>query len=244
MKIFGFKGGVHPADNKRQTENKPTERLAMPKMLYIPLLQHIGAVLEPTVAIGEKVLKGQKIADSQAFLVSPIHASTSGTIKKIENYDFPLMGRVKTIFLEPDGEDKWCDLATIENWKEATKEQLLAKIKECGIVGIGGASFPTHVKLNPPADAKTAFPAGWEFPFPKAPASFLKDRQNPPALPLPTVPDRPPAAQEQPASPVHFSTGKRPPKAAGGKAGSPVPSKFLRRFPGLQSAPSPIRRSR
>lgn len=154
MKIFGFKGGVHPADNKRQTENKPTERLAMPKMLYIPLLQHIGAVLEPTVAIGEKVLKGQKIADSQAFLVSPIHASTSGTIKKIENYDFPLMGRVKTIFLEPDGEDKWCDLTPIKNWKEATKEQLLAKIKECGIVGIGGASFPTHVKLNPPADAK------------------------------------------------------------------------------------------
>lgn len=155
MKVFGFKGGVHPADNKSQTENMKIERISMPKMLYIPVLQHIGTPLEPTVAIGEKVLKGQIIADSQAFLVSPIHASTSGTVKKIENYDFPLMGKVKTIFLEPDGEDKWAEgIEGIKDWEKADNTALLAKIKECGIVGIGGASFPTHIKLNPPADAK------------------------------------------------------------------------------------------
>lgn len=154
MKIFGFKGGVHPADNKSQTENLKTEKMAMPKMLYIPLLQHIGGILEPTVAIGEKVLKGQLIADSEGFLTSPIHAPTSGVIKKIEVYPFPLMGKMKTIFLEPDGEDTWTELSKIDNWEKASKEELIAKIRSCGIVGIGGASFPTHVKLNPPADVQ------------------------------------------------------------------------------------------
>lgn len=154
MKIFGFKGGVHPADNKSQTENMQTERISMPKMLYIPLIQHIGTPLEPVVAIGEKVLKGQKIGDSKAFLTSPIHSSTSGVVKKIENYDFPLMGKTRTVFIEPDGEEAWCELFPIKTWENATKEELLEKIRECGIVGIGGASFPTHIKLNPPADAK------------------------------------------------------------------------------------------
>ncbi|MGL5122950.1 MAG: electron transport complex subunit RsxC [Fusobacteriaceae bacterium] len=154
MKIFGFKGGVHPADNKSQTENMQTEKITIPKMLYIPLIQHIGTPLEPIVAIGDKVLKGQKIGDSKAFLTSPIHSSTSGIIKKIENYDFPLMGKTKTIFIEPDGEETWCDLIPIKTWENATKEELLAKIRDCGIVGIGGASFPTHIKLSPPADSK------------------------------------------------------------------------------------------
>lgn len=154
MKFFGFKGGVHPAENKNQTENLMTEKVSLPKMLYLPLLQHIGTPLDPIVKVGDKVLRGQVIADSQAFLSSPIHASTSGTIKKIDNHDFPLMGRTKTIFLEPDGLDTWVELNPIKDWEKATKEELIAKIRECGIVGIGGASFPTHVKLNPPADAK------------------------------------------------------------------------------------------
>ena len=125
MKFFGFRGGVHPPENKVQTENIAVEELKAPKMLYVALLQHIGAPLDPLVAIGDKVLKGQKIADSQAFMSSPIHSPVSGTIKKIEEHVFPLMGRIKTIM-----------------------------IREKGIVGIGGASFPTHIKLNPPADAK------------------------------------------------------------------------------------------
>ncbi|MGL6064415.1 MAG: electron transport complex subunit RsxC [Fusobacteriaceae bacterium] len=154
MKIFGFKGGVHPTENKSQTENMQTEKISLPKMLYIPLIQHIGTPLEPTVAIGEKVLKGQKIGDSKAFLSSPIHSSTSGIVKKIDNYDFPLMGKTKTIFIEPDGEETWCELHPIKNWETATKEELLEKIRENGIVGIGGASFPTHIKLNPPAESK------------------------------------------------------------------------------------------
>ncbi|MGL4688056.1 MAG: electron transport complex subunit RsxC, partial [Fusobacteriaceae bacterium] len=151
---FGFKGGVHPADNKSQTENMQTEKISIPKMLYIPLIQHIGTPLDPIVTVGEKVLKGQKIGDSKAFLTSPIHSSTSGIVKKIDNYDFPLMGKTRTIFIETDGEETWCELHPIKNWETATREELLEKIRESGIVGIGGASFPTHIKLNPPADAK------------------------------------------------------------------------------------------
>ena len=122
MKFFGFKGGVHPAENKNQTENLTTERVALPKMLYLPLLQHIGTPLDPIVKVGDKVLKGQVIADSTAFLSSPVHASTSGTIKKIDNHDFPLMGKTKTIFLEPDGEDKWVELSPIKDWKMLLKK--------------------------------------------------------------------------------------------------------------------------
>lgn len=154
MRFFGFKGGVHPNDNKKRTENMAIEKIPMPKMLYIPLLQHIGSPLEPIVKVGDKVLKGEKIADSQAFLTAPIHASTSGTVKKIDMHDFTLMGKVKTIFLEPDGEETWCELKGISDYRAADRAELIAKIKDCGVVGLGGASFPTSIKLNPPADVK------------------------------------------------------------------------------------------
>lgn len=154
MKFFGFRGGVHPPENKLQTANLPSEDLKAPKMLYIPLQQHIGAMLEPTVKVGETVLKGQKIADSQGFLTSPVHSSVSGVVKKIDEHVFPLMGKMKTIFIENDEQDTWAELEKIDDWKNATKEELLAIIREKGIVGIGGATFPTHIKLNPPADTK------------------------------------------------------------------------------------------
>lgn len=154
MKFFGFKGGVHPNDSKKRTENMGIEKSSIPKMLYIPLLQHIGSPLEALVKVGDKVLKGQKIADLEGFLTSPIHASTSGTVKKIDLHDFTLMGRVKTIFIEPDGEDTWCELQPILNYEKASKEEILNQIRECGVVGLGGASFPTHIKLNLPTGSE------------------------------------------------------------------------------------------
>lgn len=154
MRFFGFRGGVHPPENKLQTENMPVEVLKAPKMIYVALLQHIGSPLDPIVKIGEKVLKGQKIADSAAFMSSPIHSPVSGTVKKIEEHVFPLMGRIKTIIIENDEQETWTELSKIEDWKSADKKELLAMIREKGIVGIGGASFPTHIKLNPPADTK------------------------------------------------------------------------------------------
>lgn len=154
MKFFGFKGGVHPPDNKAQTAKLVTEDMVSPKMVYVPMQQHIGAPLDPIVKIGERVLKGQKIADSKAFMSTTIHAPVSGVVKKIEKRVFPLMGQANTVVIENDGKDEWCELEKIENWKEASTEELLKLIREKGIVGIGGASFPTHIKLNPPKDCK------------------------------------------------------------------------------------------
>ena len=154
MKFFGFRGGVHPPENKIQTENMAVEEVKAPKMLYVALLQHIGAPLDPIVAVGDRVLKGQKIADSQAFMSSPIHSPVSGTVKRIEDHVFPLMGRIKTVIIENDEQETWDELSKIEKWENVDRRTLLTMIREKGIVGIGGASFPTHIKLDPPADAK------------------------------------------------------------------------------------------
>lgn len=154
MKFFGFRGGVHPPENKIQTENMAVEEVKAPKMLYVALLQHIGAPLDPIVAVGDRVLKGQKIADSQAFMSSPIHSPVSGTVKRIEDHVFPLMGRIKTVIIENDEQETWAELSKIEKWENVDRRTLLTMIREKGIVGIGGASFPTHIKLDPPADAK------------------------------------------------------------------------------------------
>lgn len=154
MKFFGFRGGVHPPENKIQTENMAVEEVKAPKMLYVALLQHIGAPLDPIIAVGDRVLKGQKIADSQAFMSSPIHSPVSGTVKRIEDHVFPLMGRIKTVIIENDEQETWDELSKIEKWENVDRRTLLTMIREKGIVGIGGASFPTHIKLDPPADAK------------------------------------------------------------------------------------------
>lgn len=154
MKLFTFRGGVHPPENKIQTENLETEVFKASKMLHVPLLQHIGAPLEPKVKVGERVLKGQLIGDSEAFVSSPVHSPVSGTVKKIEVLPFPLSGKVNTIIIENDEQEEWAELRKLENWQDATKEEILAMVREKGIVGIGGACFPTHIKLNPPKDVK------------------------------------------------------------------------------------------
>ncbi len=146
MKFFGFKGGVHPPENKLQTENQRIEVLSLPKIVYIPLLQHIGAILTPVVSVGERVLKGQKIGDSDAFLSVPVHSPVSGTVKKIDNF----LGTIPTIIIENDEQDEWVELKRHNDWSILSKEELLKIIRECGIVGLGGATFPTHIKLNPP----------------------------------------------------------------------------------------------
>lgn len=153
MKFFGFRGGVHPPENKLQTENMTVEKLSSPNEIYLPLLQHIGVPLNPIVNVGDRVLKGQKVAQADG-LSSPVHSPVSGTVTKIESRVFPLAGKTMTIFIENDGKEEWAELSKIENWETAEKKELLDMIKEKGIVGIGGATFPTHVKLNPPANVK------------------------------------------------------------------------------------------
>jgi electron transport complex protein RnfC len=156
MSFFGFKGGVHPKENKTQTKDERTVVMKTPSMVYIPLVQqNPGIPAKPIVKIGDKVLKGQKIGDSDVFMTTPVHSSVSGTVKKIEDRAYPIMGAiVPTIFIENDGEDTWAELTKLDDWTKASKEELLAIIRDKGIVGIGGATFPTYVKLNPPKDAK------------------------------------------------------------------------------------------
>ena len=164
MKNFTFKKGIHPPDSKMSTNNKSIQIITPPigcEMIY-PLLQHIGVACETTVEKGERVLLGQKIADSPAFLSAPIHSSVSGIVKEFRNVltasgDFCL-----AVVIENDGLDEQAEELpmqeqnTNESDKDSqyTKEEYLKIIREAGIVGLGGAGFPTHAKLNPPSEKK------------------------------------------------------------------------------------------
>jgi electron transport complex protein RnfC len=148
-----FRGGIHPPHFKKQTEAKAIELAPVPSVVVIPLAQHIGAPCDPVVKVGDSVKVGQKIGESQAFVSSPIHSSVSGTVKKVELRQSPGGAKVKCIVIESDGQ-----LTVDESVKpkgtvdSLSPEELKGIIKECGLTGMGGAGFPTHVKLSPPKE--------------------------------------------------------------------------------------------
>ena len=151
MKLFPIRGGVHPKDRKELSAEQPIEVLPMPDLLHIPLQQHIGVPAEPVVERGDAVKKGQVLAISNGAVSAPIHAPTSGTILGIGGYPAPHPSGlpVRAITLKPDGEDEWGNLADpIENPFEAEPETIAERVAECGIVGMGGATFPSAIKLN------------------------------------------------------------------------------------------------
>ena len=136
-----FRGGIHPHDGKELARDAAIETMPAPPLVALPLSQHIGAPCTPTVKVGEMVKRGQRIATSQAFLHADIHASVSGKVKRIEN---------GMIYLENDGLDAWVEgLPFTRDWQAMTPEDLLSAIEAAGIVGMGGATFPTQVKLKP-----------------------------------------------------------------------------------------------
>ncbi len=147
--IHRFNGGVHPTPHKN-TRSKPIETLPPQKEMIYPLLQHIGAICEPCVKVGDYVRIGQKIADSEAAVSAPIHASVSGTVVKICDWDHPTGTRIPAIVVENDFEDNRaeCFQEACSDYESKTPEELIAIIREAGIVGMGGAGFPTHVKLS------------------------------------------------------------------------------------------------
>lgn len=151
---FTFKGGVHPPHSKKYTEKVPIERAAEPKIVKIPLQQHIGAPCEPIVNVGDNVKVGQKIGEAKAFVSAPVHSSVSGVVKKIEKIDSPI-GKVLGVIIESDGKNELHEnvkpKGDIEN---LSSEELLNIVREAGITGMGGAGFPTHVKLSPPPEKK------------------------------------------------------------------------------------------
>ncbi|NMM61341.1 electron transport complex subunit RsxC [Clostridium sp. P21] len=151
-----FRGGVHPNDRKSYTSGKAIEVLPVPNKVTIPVRQHIGAPCSPIVKKGDEVKKGQIIAKTDAFVSANIHASISGTVVDIGDYNHPVFGKCQAIVIENDGKDEWVEGIPVErnDWEKLDKKQLLNIIKEAGIVGMGGATFPTHVKLSPPPDKK------------------------------------------------------------------------------------------
>ncbi len=147
--IFPFHGGVHPPENKAQSTQLPIGELALPEKLVLPLRQHVGNIPKVKVKIGEHVLKGQLIAEAEGAVSAAIHAPTSGTIMAIEDAIIPHPSGLpdRCIEIKPDGKDTWIE-KTPQNWRGADRKSLVASLRLSGIVGLGGATFPTHIKLR------------------------------------------------------------------------------------------------
>jgi len=152
-----FKRGIHPKEEKQYTENVAIKDVMhhAGSEVICPLLQHLGVPCEPLVEKGQKVLLGEKIGDSEAFFCAPVHATVSGIVKDIRPH-LTVMGQiVNSIIIENDGELKLHESVKLrDGFEDLSREQILGIIREAGIVGLGGAGFPTHVKLSPPPDKK------------------------------------------------------------------------------------------
>ncbi len=144
-----FFGGVHPNDMKAATNEKAIEKLAPPAEVVIPMSMHIGAPCKPIVAPGDHVTIGQRIGEPGGFVSAPIHASVSGTVKAVEPRPFSMGGKMMSVVIENDFQDTVCDtVKPVENPDSLTPEELVDIVKNAGIVGQGGATFPTHVKIS------------------------------------------------------------------------------------------------
>ena len=157
MGFSTFKGGVHPYDGKDLAKDQPIQKI-MPKgeMVY-PVSQHIGAPASPIVAVGDRVLRGQKIAEAGGFVSAPIYASVSGNVKAIQPRRTAVGDMVNSIIVENDGLMEEVEFHPVEDINSLSKEEILNRIKEAGVVGMGGAGFPTHVKLSPKEPEKIEF---------------------------------------------------------------------------------------
>jgi electron transport complex protein RnfC len=151
FKLFKIRGGVHPEDRKQLSAQQAIEALPLPPLLRIPLQQHVGAPAQPLVRTGERVRKGQMLARSQGAISAPVHAPTSGRIRKIGDYPahHPSGLPVRTLTLEADGEERWIDgVEPAPDPFALDPEAIAGRVAEAGIVGMGGATFPSAVKLN------------------------------------------------------------------------------------------------
>jgi len=149
MALFTFKGGVHPSDGKDLAKNKSIVELEPGEELVYPVSQHIGAPAKLVVKAGDQVKKGQKLAEAGGFVSAPVYSSVSGTVKKLEPRFSPTGSKVNCVVVENDCEYTEVDYEPVKSLEALSKEKILKLISEAGIVGMGGAGFPTHVKLSP-----------------------------------------------------------------------------------------------
>jgi len=163
--LWKFHGGLHLPDHKALSLSRPTRQAALTKRLVLPLQQHIGVPTQPLVKLGQRVLKGEKIADAPVLVTAPLHAPTSGTIVDIGDHPIPHPSELSApcIVIEPDGKDEWGALPEpISDYLNADADALRERIREAGIVGLGGAAFPSAMKLNPRNPIKTLIINGAE----------------------------------------------------------------------------------
>ncbi len=156
MAQSSFKGGVHPEDYKEMTSSLAIVKMPLPGKVVVPMQQHIGAPCE-LLADVEKIEKGcsvkagQKLGDNKGFVSAPVHAPTSGTVVDIGPYNHPLGMKITAVTIEPDGKDEWADnIKPAGNLEDLSPDDIRKVVREAGIVGLGGATFPAHVKLSPP----------------------------------------------------------------------------------------------
>ena len=144
-----FFGGIHPHDKKAATNKKPIERLPQPEQVVIPMSLHIGAPCRPCVSVGDHVKVGQLIGEMTGYVSAPIHASISGTVTAVEPRPHFNGTDVLSVVIKNDYEDTLDDsVKPVENPENLTPEELTEIIKNAGVVGLGGATFPTHVKIS------------------------------------------------------------------------------------------------
>ncbi len=153
MKIPTFPRGVHPPEAKEATRDKPISVLPAPEKVVIPLHQHFGAPAQPLVKKGDEVYLGQKIGEAKGLFSANVHASVSGKVLAVEDFPHPGGYPVLAVTIANDGQDRlWPELKPVEDPFSLSPEQIRSRVKEAGVVGLGGAAFPTAVKLAPPPD--------------------------------------------------------------------------------------------
>lgn len=147
-KELTFKGGLHVHDFKELTNKCPLEEGPKTQLVTIALHQHTGAPCEPLVKVGDVVKVGQKIGDADATITAPVHASVSGTVKEISEIVTVSGVKTKAIIIESDGEDTIGYTKYDDDYKTLDPEEIVRRVREAGVVGLGGAGFPTHVKIR------------------------------------------------------------------------------------------------
>lgn len=157
MARLTFTGGIHPYDGKELSKDKPMKEVLPKGNLFYPLSQHIGAPAVPIVKKGDYVITGQKIAEAGGFVSAPIYATVSGTVLAIEPHRVVTGDNVNCIVIENDGLYREAEYYPIDSLADISKEEIITRVKEAGIVGMGGAGFPTHVKLSPKEPDKIQF---------------------------------------------------------------------------------------
>jgi Na+-translocating ferredoxin:NAD+ oxidoreductase subunit C len=155
MGLKTFPGGIHSADCKIYAKNSPIETFPLPDKVIIPFSQHIGAPAKPVVKVGDTVKTGELIAEAGGFVSIPMHSSITGKVKKIGRFPHPSGNMQFAIEITRTGDvDEWIDLIDEPDYTNISPDEIKNRVREAGVCGMGGAGFPTHVKLSPPPDKK------------------------------------------------------------------------------------------